>query len=65
MNSEFITTGKAAKILGVANSTVTEMCKRGEFPGAYRPGKWWRIPLAEVEKKRRPVSNKSQEAPRE
>lgn len=56
MNQEFITTGKAAKILGLAVSTVTAMCERGEFPGAYRPSKWWRIPLAEVMKKRQPVN---------
>lgn len=55
MNQEFITTGKAAKILGLAVSTVTAMCERGEFPGAYKPSKWWRIPLVEVLKKRRPV----------
>jgi len=62
MNEKFITSGKAAKILGVAASTVTAMCKRGEFPGAYRPGKWWRIPLAEVQQKRQP---RKPEAPHE
>jgi excisionase family DNA binding protein len=60
MNSEFITTGKAAKLLGIAASTVTAMCERGEFPGAYRPGAWWRIPISEVEKKRRPVGHKKE-----
>ncbi|GIW33747.1 helix-turn-helix domain-containing protein [Meiothermus sp.] len=62
MNEKFITSGKAAKILGVATSTVTAMCERGEFSGAYRPGKWWRIPLAEVQRKRQP---RKPEAPRD
>lgn len=49
MNTEFITsreytTGKAAKLLRVAQSTVTAMCERGDFPHARKAGKWWRIP---------------------
>lgn len=49
MNTEFITTadyttGRAAKLLRVAQSTVTAMCERGEFPHARKAGKWWRIP---------------------
>lgn len=54
MNERFITSGKAAKILGVSASTIIAMCKRGEFYGAYRPGKWWRIPITEVQRMRHP-----------
>jgi len=48
--SENITVGVAAEILGVSNTAIHGMLKRGEIPGAKRIGSWWRIPRAEVER---------------
>ena len=45
-----ITLGKAARAIGIAPATLRGMCERGEIPGARRIGKWWRIPIAEVER---------------
>lgn len=44
-----LTTGKVAKRLGVAHTTVLAMIARGEIK-AQRIGHWWRIPASEVER---------------
>lgn len=47
----FYFTGEAARLLGVrAHRTIRAMCERGEIPGAYRAGKWWRIPRESIER---------------
>ena len=46
----YIGTTSAAAILGVSETVVKKLAKRGDIPGAYREGKQWFLPRAEVEK---------------
>jgi excisionase family DNA binding protein len=38
-----------AEYLGRSPSTIRDWLRRGEFPGAYKLGREWRIPKADVE----------------
>lgn len=40
----FVTTGEVAKELRVSAATVIRRIEEGDFPGAYRVGRPWRIP---------------------
>ena len=45
-----LTVSQVARRIGLAASTVRQMCNRGDFAGAYVPsgGKLWRVPVASV-----------------
>lgn len=53
--TEFVTTARAAAMLGVSRKSVFMWAKAGKFPGAFRTpggerrGGDWRIPLASIE----------------
>jgi excisionase family DNA binding protein len=45
-----LTTGEAAKLLGVSKGLVMGLLDDNLIPGAVRIGSWWRIPRVEVER---------------
>lgn len=51
--NDTLTTGQAARILGVADRTVFRWAERGAFAGAVRMGGRYRIPRPEVERVKR------------
>ena len=45
---EIKTTYEAAQILQMTQRNVTGICKRGEFPQAFKKGKTWLIPYEDI-----------------
>jgi excisionase family DNA binding protein len=56
---EWLTTGEAARLLGVSRDTIRRMCANGQIPGAERFGAAtkrqpnWRIPSSAVRRLRK------------
>lgn len=50
MTTRYMTTGTAARALGLSIATLRRMCERGAVPGAYRlaADSWWQVPAAWV-----------------
>lgn len=44
-----LTAGQAAALLSCSKVTIIKLLKQGNFPGAYRVGAHWRIPVADLE----------------
>jgi excisionase family DNA binding protein len=49
MDNDTITTAEAAARLGVSPARILDLIEEHRFPGAYRTGKGYRIPLASFE----------------
>ena len=47
--SEYIGTTEVAKRIQLTNRRVVGLCSEGKFPGAFRAGRNWKIPVASVE----------------
>jgi len=45
---EYIGTTQAAQWLGMTGRRVTGLCNEGKFPGAFRAGKSWKIPVSSL-----------------
>ena len=43
--TDYIGTAEAAKLLRVSGRRVAGLCLEGKFPGAYREGRSWKIPV--------------------
>jgi excisionase family DNA binding protein len=48
MNETWHTVQEAAAVLGVGGEAVSEYCRDGVLPGAYKDGTRWRIPAAAI-----------------
>lgn len=58
MSTLYTDTADVAQMLGFSRKTIAEWCKRGKFPGALKfpddsPRSEWRIPMEDVEAKKR------------
>jgi len=46
----YLTATEAADILGVTKATVSNWCRQGRIPGAYKVAVVWQIPLTSLDK---------------
>jgi excisionase family DNA binding protein len=46
----FYFTEEVAKKLAITKRSVQRMCKRGDFPNAWKAGRSWRIPKSDLTK---------------
>lgn len=46
---DYLTTRRVAEILLLDETTVRALARQGKFPNAYRPGRSWLIPRADLE----------------
>lgn len=47
---DLLTIPQAAKRLGIATVTAYRMAEKGEFPGAFKVGRHWRVSVIRLER---------------